>query len=212
MSQGYIKLWRKIEDSPMYLQMNSKQRDVLHRVLLMASHNSNEWLYNGQLYSVKPGQFVCSLATIQAKCAHDVSIQNIRTSLLFMKRFKFLTNDSTNQNRLITICKWEEYQDQLTSKLTSNQQATNKQLTTTNNVKNDKNIYITPEKLHSIARLKSVPLKAVEDHYVKLKDYCQAHGKTYKDYEAALRNFVQRSLDDGKIKPIQKLTHIESPF
>ena len=56
--------------------------------------------------------------------------------------YGFLTNKSTNKNRLITIANWELYQVGKKNQQT-NQQATNKQLTTNKNVKNDKNnIYI----------------------------------------------------------------------
>ena len=58
------------------------------------------------------------------------------------EKYDFLTSEVTNKNRRITIKNWALYQskdEQLTSKLTSNQQATNKQLTTNKNVKNNKN-------------------------------------------------------------------------
>jgi hypothetical protein len=124
---GWIKLWRAIEEDPMYLSMTSKQRDVLLQVLLMANHQEKSWIYDGKLYHCKPGQFVTSLDQIQERCAKDVSIQNIRTAISIMESYQFLTNKSTNKNRLITICNWEKYQGELTSNLTGNQQATNKQ-------------------------------------------------------------------------------------
>lgn len=136
--KGWIKIHRKIEENPMYLQMNSKQRDVLIQVLLMANHQSREWLFKGQLYKVEPGQFICSLSSIQEKCASDVSIRNIRTALLLMSKHGFLTNHSTKQNRLISICKWHEYQDKVTKEVTDNRQTTDKRLTTNKNDKNDK--------------------------------------------------------------------------
>lgn len=136
--RGWIKLHRKIMESPMYLQMNSKQRDVMLCLLLMANHQEKEWLFNGVIYKVKPGQFVCSLEKIKEKCAKDVSIRNIRTSLKVMETYQFLTNESTNRNRLITICKWEEYQSEVTNYLAGNRQATDKQLTTNKNVNNNK--------------------------------------------------------------------------
>lgn len=131
----------------MYRQLNSAQRDVMITVLLMANHESNEWEFKGELYKVRPGQFVTSLENLKENCATDVSIQKIRTALKKLEMHGFLTNESTNKNRLITVVNWAFYQDgedKLTSSLTDNQQATNKQLTTNKNdknVKNEKNIY-----------------------------------------------------------------------
>lgn len=150
-NQGWIKLHRKILRSDMYKSLNSKQRDVMITVLLMANHEENEWEHGGELYRVKPGQFVTSLNSIKNNCANDVSIQNIRTALDKMKTWGFLTWKSTNKNRLITIENWAIYQSndsetnkQTNNQLTNNSQTTNNQLTTNKNDirmnKNDKEI------------------------------------------------------------------------
>lgn len=130
----------------MYKSMNSKQRDILITMLLMANHKENQWEYKGEIYTVKPGQFVTSLEEIRKNCAKDVTVQNIRTALNKLKTWGFLTWESTNKNRLVTIVKWDFYQGcqdetnkQANKQLTNNQQTTNKQLTTNKNDKNDKN-------------------------------------------------------------------------
>lgn len=123
---GWIKLYRKIQDSPLYKQLNSKQRDVMINILLLASHESNEWEFGGVMYKVEPGQFITSIDAIQKKCASDVSVQNIRTSLAKLEKHSFLTNQPTNKNRLITVLNWALYQGE--SQQTTNKQI-NKQLT-----------------------------------------------------------------------------------
>lgn len=101
--QGWIKLHRKIIKSDMYQQLTSKQRDVMIQILLLANHESKTWEFNRIIYDVKPGQFVTSLENLSELCAKDVSIQNVRTSLLKLEKHHFLTNESTNRNRLITV-------------------------------------------------------------------------------------------------------------
>ncbi|MEY9096319.1 hypothetical protein [Paenibacillus sp. RC84] len=140
--QGWIKLHRKVLRSSMYKQLNSKQRDVMWTVLLLANHESNQWEFRGEIYSVKPGQFITSLDHLQENCASDVSIQSVRTALLKLEKHEFLTNESTMRNRLITVVNWGFYQgieDEPTKSLTGSQQSPNKELTTNKNVKNDKN-------------------------------------------------------------------------
>lgn len=90
---------RKILSSFMYRQLNSKQRDVMFTILLMANHKTNEWKFKGKLYKVKPGQFVTSLDAIQKNCAKDVSIQNIRTALNKLKEHGFLTWELINKQK-----------------------------------------------------------------------------------------------------------------
>jgi len=132
MSLPWIKLHRKIQHSPMYKALNSKQRDVLIQLLLMANTEENEWSWNGEMYQCKPGQFITSLESIKANCSKDISIQNIKTALKKFKTWRFLTNESTNSGRKITIINWECYQgtqEKLTDKSNVDQQRSNRDLT-----------------------------------------------------------------------------------
>ncbi len=123
-NQGWIKLHRKIRDNPLYKDCNAKQRDILINLLLMVNYTSNKWIYKGEEFEIKPGQLITSLDTIANSCAKDVSVQNVRTALLKFEKYGFLTNKSTNKNRLITIVNWEVYQEEYKNQQT-NQQATN---------------------------------------------------------------------------------------
>ena len=107
---GFIKLHRKIQSSPMYQSLNSKQRDVMIQILLMANHTEQEWEWKGEVYKCQPGQFVTSLDSLKNVCAKDVSLRNIRTCISILERWQFLTNKSTKTGRLITIINWNTYQ------------------------------------------------------------------------------------------------------
>jgi hypothetical protein len=48
------------------------------------------------------------------------------------------------------------------------------------------------EELQSVADFYQVPLSFVNSRLDDLRNYCQSSGKTYRDYLAALRNFVKR--------------------
>ena len=146
MKEGWIKLHRKVLDSDMYRTLTSKQRDVLVVCLILANHETKSWVWEGKQVKVKAGSFITSLESLQKFLGSDVTLQNLRTSLKLLEKWEFLTSKSTNAGRLITICKYEHYQheDKATNKqtnrqLTSNQQTANRQLTTTNNIKNVKN-------------------------------------------------------------------------
>jgi len=145
--QGYVKAYRKVLDSQMYKHLTSKQRDVFWTCIMLANHQTNEWEWGTEIFKCEPGQFVTSLNTIDELTANDVSTQNIRSALLRLERWQFLTNKSTKTGRLITIINWERYQDgyfktnkDTNKELTKSQQRANKELTTIKNVKNDNNV------------------------------------------------------------------------
>jgi len=130
---GYLKLYRELFDKPIWVCSNSKQKVILITLLCMANFKEKEWEFEGKKYKCKAGEFITSLESIAKECGEDVSIQNVRTFLKNLETYEFLTNKSTNKSRLISITNWSLYQSndsELTSKLTGNQQATNKQLTT----------------------------------------------------------------------------------
>ncbi|MEO5293747.1 DnaD domain-containing protein [Enterococcus cecorum] len=144
---GWIVLHRKLLDKPIWFESTAEQKVILITLLLMANHAEKEWEWQGQKYVAKPGQFVTSLSKIAEVCGEGISFQNVRTALKRFEKYGFLTNESTNKNRLITINNWAFYQDNPNDtnrhpnkQLTSNQQATNKQLTTNNNDKQINNV------------------------------------------------------------------------
>lgn len=139
---GWIKIHRELGDKPLWLESTSDQRSVLMALLMMVNYEPNKWEWQGEQYECMPGQVVTSLQKIAEKSGKGVSIQNVRTALKRFEKLGFLTNESTNKNRLITIVNWGFYQGsddepnkQANKQLTSNQQATNKQLTTIKNIR-----------------------------------------------------------------------------
>jgi hypothetical protein len=164
---GWIKLYRKTQNSDMYKNLNSVQRDVMINCLLLANHETSKWDWQGEIFECEPGQFITSLSNLKEVCAKDVSTQNIRTALKKLKKWNFLTNKSTKRGRLITIVNWEKYQaaDTETNKatnkeVTKNQQSTNKALTTNKNYKNYKNLKNEKKKDNNI-----VPSAEIEKIY-----------------------------------------------
>lgn len=116
----------------------------MFQLLMMASHKQNEWEWNGEIHIVQPGQIITSIQSIKDHCASDVSVQSVRTALLKLEKWQFLTNESTKDGRMITICNYSTYQNhseetnnQTNKQLTNDQQSSNKELTT---IKNDKNV------------------------------------------------------------------------
>lgn len=143
MGKGWITLHRKLLDKPIWFESTPEQKTILITLLLMANHKEKEWEWQGVPYKAEPGQFVTSLDSIKKKCGKGISTQNIRTAITRFEKYGFLTNESTKQNRLITIVNWGLYQEknsELTKELTDDSQSTNRQLTTNNNDKQCNNV------------------------------------------------------------------------
>lgn len=141
-NKGWISLHRVLLEKPIWRDSTPQQKVILITLLMMANHKKREWEWEGKKYKAKPGELVTSLERIVLNSGKGVSIQNVRTAIKRFEKYGFLTNKSTNRNRLITIINWETYQlveknQQANQQV--NKQETNKQLTSNNNENNSIN-------------------------------------------------------------------------
>jgi len=131
---GWIKIHRKFLDWEWF-----NKSEAVHLFLYMvikANHKDNKWQGN----DVKRGQFISSLGNISS--ATGITIQQIRTILKKLEKTNEIVVKSTSQFTIVTICKYECYQDEnedANKPITNNQQTTNKQSTTNKNEKKEKN-------------------------------------------------------------------------
>jgi len=97
-------------------------------LLLKANYQGRNW--RGQ--DIKRGELITGLHSLSAETG--ISLQSLRTCLKRLKSTNEITIKSTNKYSVICIRNYNKYQHEptikLTSKLTNNQQTTNKQLTT----------------------------------------------------------------------------------
>lgn len=129
MNKGWVKLHRELLDKSIWIESTPEQKVILVTLLLMANHAPKKWEWNGNQFTVESGQFITSLESIAKKSGKGTSIKNVRTALKRFENLGFLTNKSTNKNRLITIDNWEFYQrnDEETGKQSGKQMASDGQ-------------------------------------------------------------------------------------
>lgn len=213
--QGWIKLHRELMQKPIWLDSTAEQKVILVTILMMANHKGKEWEWKGERYKAAPGQFVTSLEAIVHHAGKGISIQNVRTALKRFEKYEFITNESTNKNRLITIVNWGIYQQdedtpnkQTNKQLTSNQQATNKQLTTNKNdkkVKNDKKKYAEHVTLTSDEYNKLVDKfgeSDAKDRIERLNLYKGSKGVKYKSDYMTILSWAKK--DEKSKKPVKE--------
>ena len=123
-ANGFICLYRQITQWEWYQNPNTF-RLFIH-CLLMA--NFTDGRFEGK--EVKRGQFVTSLPSLAKQTS--LSIQQVRTALAHLVSTGELTDKSTPHYRIITVVKYNEYQQdnrQNNRQSTDNQQTGNRQLT-----------------------------------------------------------------------------------
>lgn len=134
---GWIKLYRSMIEWEWYSDINVKVL-FLH-LLLKANHSDQKW----KGIDVKRGQLVTGRKKLSAQTG--LSEQSIRTSLDKLKSTNEITIRSTNQNSIITICNYDNYQQkddinqQGNQRSTNDQPTINQQLTTNKNDKKEEN-------------------------------------------------------------------------
>lgn len=107
---GWLKLHRAILDHPIWLDATPEQKVIMITMLLMANYEEKEWEWGGETYTLQPGQFVTSLPSLIHRCGRGMTEAKLRRTLKKLETLGFLTDKSTNKNRIITIVNWAFYQ------------------------------------------------------------------------------------------------------
>lgn len=129
MNGGWIKIFSKIKDWEWY--QDSKVLHIFIHCLVSANFTDKNWKGT----PINRGQFISSYNHISE--ATGVSIQSVRTALKKLEKSQELTIKTTNKYTLITVLGYDSYQskENTNKPVTIKQQSTNKQLTTTEEVK-----------------------------------------------------------------------------
>jgi biotin operon repressor len=130
MNQGWIKLHRSLLDWEWYDDVNVKML-FLHCVL-KANHTEKQW----RGVTINRGQFYTSLDTLSKELG--LSIQKIRTAISKLESTGEITSKQHAKARMVTVINYDNHQAD-NKQVTSNQQGSNKEVTTTKNEENEEN-------------------------------------------------------------------------
>lgn len=250
MNSGFIVLHRKILDWEWY--RNTNVFTVFLHLLLTVNFEDKNW----EGIVVKRGQIVTSYDHLSYELSYNrrtgrcpskrnFTVMMVRSALNKLKLTGEITSHSTNNYTIITVNNYSEYQDinkPTNRRVTNEQQADNKRITTTKQRNNINNINkerdstlssttnspplkhlvpsspeeITDECVSDIAHKLSVSVEDVEKCRQEMIDWIQSTGKKKKDYIATLRIWVRRKKEEGKIKvvnlPSKNVVEIEDPL
>ena len=132
--RGFIYLHRKILENPIVCK-DADHLAVWTYLLLNATHDKYDAIFNGKRITLTKGQLITGRNSISEKFKINPSkVQRI------LKKFEIeqqIEQQTCNKNRLITVLKWECYQN---NEQQNKQQVNNKRTTTEQQVNTNNNV------------------------------------------------------------------------
>ena len=106
MQRGYIKVWRKLEDSG--LMDNAEVCRLFLHLLLKAASRRRRWLVGTSSIDLLPGQLIVG----RKKLAADVrsTERKVRTCLAALENMGIITQRATNKFTVVSFVNWRIYQ------------------------------------------------------------------------------------------------------
>lgn len=122
MNRGYIKIWRKLDESGL-IQMPNTLALLMH-ILLSAAHKDKKLGTPSGVITVKRGQYVSGRKRLAEIL--EQSEQEIRTSIIRLVDLEIINHQPTSRYSVYTIVNYDKYQSdeiQSTSTVTNSQPA-----------------------------------------------------------------------------------------
>lgn len=205
---GWVKLHRKLLDNPVVCK-DAEHLAIWMYLLLNATHTNYDSIFKGERITLTPGQLITGRKSISSVL--KINENKVQRVLKTFENEQQIEQQTSNQNRLITILNWNSYQgvEQQSEQQVNNERTTSEQQVNTNKndkkEKNDKNV-----KKNIYAEFVSM----TEDEYLKLTEkhgeiltrkmvdaldnYKGSTGKKYKsDYRAILSWVEEKVLKEG---------------
>lgn len=138
--EGWIKLHRKLIEKAFYSKDSEKVHLWVH-LLLKANHSGYEEMLGGKPIHCNPGQFT----TGRKQLARETGICESKVERIlsyFEKTEQQIEQQKTSSNRLITVLRWDEYQEteqQIEQQVNNDRTTSEQQVNTLQECKNDKN-------------------------------------------------------------------------
>lgn len=138
--EGWIKIHRKMLENPIVCKDNETLSIWIY-LLLNATHKEIPALFKGEKIILQKGQLITGILSISKKL--KINKDKVQRTLKCFELDKQIEQQTSNQNRLISILNWNEYQDndkQNDKQMINECETTDKRVITNKNVKNVKNV------------------------------------------------------------------------
>ena len=203
MNEGWIKLYRKMRNNPLWQEKRSFSKAEAWIDILMEARHSEEpikVLIGSQLIECCRGQIIKSLDTFATRWGWSKS--KVRRFLHLLQEMNQIRHENVTKTTRITVCNYDTYNDPRNEdepKMNHKRNANETQVAPNKNVKKDKNVKNVKFKKPSASEIKeysdSIGFKLDPDKFL---DYYEANGwivgKTkMKNWEATIRKWKSNS-------------------
>lgn len=106
--KGWIKLYRQLQECPMWYSERFSKGQAWVDLLLLANHKDKKILFNGEMIVIKRGQYLTSMVKLAEKWKWNR--KTVSSYLNVLEKDKMITKLSDNSKTLITIENYEIYQ------------------------------------------------------------------------------------------------------
>ena len=220
--EGYFKVHRKILDSQVFAHQTALKIWIwcLAKVTFKDRFVSLKSGKGCITIALKPGQFIFGRFKAEEELNIDGSTIYKWMQKFASDEFDMIKIESNNQYSIITICKWEEYQNGDGDEVTSNEQPSNNQVTAkeqpcnTNNKDNKvnkDNKESTGEKFKIPELIEVISYCKERNNNIDPAEFCDFYqskgwmiGKNkMKDWKAAVRTWEKKNKVNGKSIPVK---------
>lgn len=180
MDNSFIKLYRKIDDWEWYKDIPTKV--LFFHLLIKVNFTEKKW----QGRDIKKWEIITSLDRLSHETG--LTVMQVRTALNKLKSTHEITSQSTSTFTHIQLTKWEQYQGNITSQITNEQQTDNKPITTTKEGNNERKKEIDTIVSKDITKTDNRN-QDIQTLIYHIKEFCTSHSIIYDSTDD--RNFAR---------------------
>ena len=136
MREGWISIYRKIQDSWLWEDKPFSKGQAWVDLLLSVNHKDNKIMFDGKLINVKRGEFITSIRKLCEKWGW--SNTKVRRFLDVLQSDRMVSYKSDTRKTIVSIVNYSDYQDQ---NITKNVTETSLKHTNNNDNNDNNNIY-----------------------------------------------------------------------
>jgi len=211
--EGWIKLYRRIKENPLWSEDRRFSRlEAWLDMLLRANHKSTVILLGADSYQLTAGQFITS--QLKLAVAWRWNRETVKAFLDYLRRERSISYETSNRKTIITILNWDIYQNEdyhnpatrpaakpaRTQHQSQHEPGTDNNDKNENNEKNKKSVFAWPTleevKAYCLERKNQVDSEAFFNFY-ESKGWMIGSNKL-KDWRAAVRTWERRNKEQGR--------------
>ena len=210
MHRGYIKLWRRIEES--FLMLDSEAFHLWCVLLMLANHENREHIFNNKKIIINKGQLISGRQSLSDRTnIHESKIYRL---LELFEHEQIIEQQKNNRYTIISIVNYNDYQsnEQQNEQPVNNQRTTSEQpVNTPKALINIKKIYIAPKNLHleyvyltqdqHTSLINRFGEKYTTEMIDRLNNYIGSKGVKYKSHYHTILNWAKK---DSPINNVHK--------